>query len=84
MIHGEGVGAKYHVIIEGRKSELLRGVTPATFQTKTDELMEFKQMIRQCNMAEFNEWYEIYKETFKPLPERRRRTIVEDLQDHDD
>lgn len=84
MIHGEGVGGKYNVIMEGRKAELFKGVTPATYDAKVDELMVFKDMIRNCDMSQFNEWYELYKDNHHVVVSRRRRGIIEDLQDHDD
>jgi hypothetical protein len=83
MIHGDGVSSKYSIILEGRRQEIwaLPELTP---DQKSDQLMDFKDFIRNTDHTEFDEYYELYKDTVRMPPARRRRTIVEDLQTHDD
>lgn len=62
MIMGDGVGGKYRVIIEGRRKELLEGVTdPAVRAERIDSLDQFRHEVQHGKRPEFDELYELYK-----------------------
>ena len=82
MIYGFGVGVKYNAIIDGRRRELFDAVPPGQLDTRIDELTTFTATIRTCSMSQLNEWYELYSSVIK-VP-RKKRNIIEALQDHDD
>jgi hypothetical protein len=62
MIHGDGVMGKYSVIVAGRQAELYAGIPYCERATKSDQLLEFLDEVRQCNRDEFEVWYDLYKD----------------------
>lgn len=63
MIHGNGVGGKYNVIVAGRQAELYAGISHAEREKKHAELWEFIQEVRSCTHEEFEQWYQLYSDT---------------------
>lgn len=78
MIHGDGVMGKYNVIIAGRQQELYAGISYAQRQTKYDELNEFIVEVRSCTPDEFEQWYQLYRETVTISPPRKRLGAQDD------
>lgn len=61
MISGVGVGGKYNVIIEGRRSEMSANVASPNNGSCTG-LEQFIQVIRNSSKDEFEMWYQLYKD----------------------
>lgn len=81
MIYGTGVSSKFNVILEGRRKELEQ--LHSNSSDVSDMLMTFRDEVRCCSMAEFNQWYDLYSTTYKQ-PTKRRPSILERLQHHDE
>ncbi|TFG95325.1 hypothetical protein E4H12_13490 [Candidatus Thorarchaeota archaeon] len=73
MIYGEGISKKYTQILEARAQELLTNVPEELCEHQTDKLMEFKNIVRNCSHDEFEEWYQLYKDTIIIQPKRKRK-----------
>lgn len=80
MIHGYGVGAKYDIILKGRSIELELQAPPGAVKEQIDdEVLEFRDMVRQMDHTGFNELYELYYsflDDFKLLPSQNRTKRV--------
>jgi hypothetical protein len=63
MIHGDGVSGKYNVIVAGRQAELYAGAAHCDRQMKNEQLWEFIQEVRSSTREEFEQWYDLYKDT---------------------
>lgn len=64
MIHGHGVGAKYNAIIDGRTAEIYANF-PHGHPLATAQVEQFMAEIRSSTPAQFNEWYELYRQAPK-------------------
>jgi hypothetical protein len=73
MVHGPEVGMKYHVILHGRQQELFAGQPASRHQQLSNQLLQFADQVRNCKWEEFEEWYEIYKDTYMPPTKKRSR-----------
>jgi len=64
MVYGEGVAHMYGVIVQGRQNELFtKDLTPEMHKQRTDEMAEFCQQVKRCKPSQFQEWYELYKDS---------------------
>lgn len=77
MIHGDGVGAKYDIIITGRSLELeLEAPANTPKVTIDDQVLTFVDHVRNLSHVDFNELYELYftlLSDFKLLPTKKRK-----------
>ena len=69
MIHGPGVQIKYSAILEARRTEIF-AVKNEDESVKLAKLLAFQDELRNGTIEQFNEWYEIYKDTIITKPKR--------------
>lgn len=75
MISGDGIYSKYQVIIAGRRAELYADPNMDRAAI-SDSLVEFITEVRSCTHPEFDQWFELYKDTISSLdvlPRKRKR-----------
>lgn len=62
MIHGAGVGHEYRVALDGYAAE----------GRHVDDMLVFREILRNGTRAQLREWYEIYKDSMITVGKTRR------------